>query len=207
MSPIPKHSCQLTAARYWRRRARSLVARWRSAWLYVADERGSILIEAAIIFPLLGMIFIGMIEFSQAFTVKRRVQNVASATADLVAQSQSVTTANLNDIASIGVQLMLPYSSTGLSLTISSVAESAQGAITVQWSCSWASISSSGTCTSSGATYTGLPTGLLSAGQSVIIGKTTYVYTPTIAEFLVGGRTFTSTSYYRPRLTASVTME
>ena len=88
-----------------------------------AGERGTIAIEAAIILPVLLLIFLGMVEFGQAFTVKRRVQNVASSTADLVAQSQTVTTAQLNDIASIGAQLMLPFSSTGIALTITSVAE------------------------------------------------------------------------------------
>ena len=161
-------------------------------------------IEAAIIFPLLIMIFFGMIEFSQAFTLKRRVQNVATAAADLVAQSESVTTAQLNDIASIGAQLMLPFSSTGLTLTISSIAEDSKSNITVQWSCAWSSLSSSANCTATGAAYTGLPAGLLSAGQSVIIGQTSYPYKPAIGQFLTGGWTFLGASYYRPRLSAAV---
>jgi hypothetical protein len=110
--------------------------RWGRAKSWPADERGSAAIEAAIILPLLVLIFLGMVEMSQAFTVKRRVQNVASSTADLVAQFETVTTSDLNDIASIGAQLMLPFSSTGLTLMIASVAEDAQSKITVQWSCS-----------------------------------------------------------------------
>ena len=102
------------------------VGRWR------ADERGSVAIESAIIFPVLVLIFLGMVEMSQAFTVKRRVQNVANSTADLVAQSQTVTTSDLNDIASIGAQLMLPFSSTGLTLTITSVAEDTQSKAAIQ---------------------------------------------------------------------------
>ena len=172
--------------------------RWR------ADERGSAAIELAIIFPVLVLIFLGMVEMSQAFTVKRRVQNVANTTADLVARSQTVTTSDLNDIASIGAQLMLPFSSTGLTLTITSVTEDAQSKVTVQWSCSWSSLSSSANCTATGAAYTGLPSGLLNAGQSVIVGRAAYPYTPSIGEFLTGGLTFTASSYYRPRLAASV---
>ena len=177
------------------------ISRWRGG------ERGTIAIEAAIILPLLVLIFLGMVELSQALTVKRRVQSVASTTADLVAQSETVTTAQLNDIASIGSQLMLPFSSTGIALTIASVAEDSQNHITVQWSCSWATLSSSANCSASGAAYTGLPSGLLSAGQSVIIGKTSYPYTPAIGEFLTGGLTFSSSSYFRPRLVSSVVKE
>jgi Flp pilus assembly protein TadG len=193
------------AAKLWLlRRVGIPTGRWGRAKSWPADERGSTAIEAAIILPVLVLIFLGMVEMSQAFTVKRRVQNVASSTADLVAQSQSVTTSDLNDIASIGAQLMLPFSSTGLTLTITSVVEDTQSKITVQWSCSWSSLSSSANCTASGATYTGLPSGLLNPGQSVIIGQTTYPYTPSIGEFLTGGLTFTASSYYRPRLAAAV---
>ncbi len=168
------------------------------------DERGTVLIEAAIILPLLVMMFLGMVEMGQAFTVRRRVQNVASATADLVAQYVTVTTANLNDIAAIGAQLMLPFSSTGLTLTITSIAEDAQKNITVQWSCAWSSLSSSANCTASGAAYKGLPAGLLNPGQSVIVGQTSYPYKPTIGEFLLRGLTFSASSYYRPRLATAV---
>ena len=122
----------------------------------------------------------------------------------LVAQTSSVTTSDLNDIASIGAQLMLPFSSTGVALTITSVAEDTQGNITVQWSCSWSTLSSSANCAGSGAAYKGLPAGLLSAGQSVIIGTASYFYKPAIGEFLTGGLTFSSTTYCRPRLVTAV---
>jgi Flp pilus assembly protein TadG len=194
----------MAAGQWLLRRVAVPIAQRRRAGRWRADERGSAAIESAIIFPVLVLIFLGMVEMSQAFTVKRRVQNVASATADLVAQSQAVTTSDLNDIASIGAQLMLPFSSTGLTLTITSVAEDTQSKVTVQWSCSWSSLSSSANCAATGAAYTGLPSGLLNPGQSVIIGRVAYPYTPSIGEFLTGGLTFTASSYYRPRLAASV---
>jgi Flp pilus assembly protein TadG len=172
--------------------------RWR------AGERGTVAIEAAIIFPLLVLIFLGMVELSQALTVRRRVHSVASTTADLVAQSQTVTTAQLNDIASVGTQLMLPFSSTSIALTITSVAQDTNNNITVQWSCFWSSLSAAANCSATGAAFRGLPAGLLSAGQSVIIGQTSYPYTPPIGEFLTGGLTFSATSYFRPRLVSSV---
>lgn len=171
----------------------------------LAGRGGSVAIEAAIIIPILFMMFFGMVEMGQAFTAKRRVQGVASATADLVAQSSSVSTADLVDIASIASQLMLPYSSTRLALKITSVAEDASSNITAQWSCAWSSVVSAPTCTTTAATYTGLPSGLLSAGQSVIVGQATYAFTPTIVDFLTSGVTFSSTAYFRPRLASSVT--
>ena len=66
---------------------------------FLRSRRGSILIEAAIAFPVLVVILLGMVEFGVAFTVKRRNAQVASTAADLVAQVSCVTTSNLQDIA------------------------------------------------------------------------------------------------------------
>lgn len=178
------------------------------AWAKVrrpfACERGSVAIETALIFPVLITMFFGMIEFGQAFTVQRRVQSVASTVADLVSQNQSVSTSDLNDIASVGVQLMRPYSSTTLGLQISSIAADSNNKVTVQWSCVWANLSASAVCTATGAAYNSLPAGLLSAGQSVIVGQTSFPYQPIFGAFLSGALTFTGTAYFRPRLSASV---
>lgn len=179
----------------------------RKAARAVSDDKGAVLIEAAIVLPVLLMIFLGMVEFSNAFTAKRRVQAVASTTADLVAQAQSVTIANLSDIASIGVQLMQPFSSSGLTLKISSVSEDSQSNITEQWNCFWSGISGTPTCAETGAPYTGAPAGVLRAGESIIISKATYAFTPTVGEFLLSGVTFTGASYFRPRLVVSVPLQ
>ncbi len=172
-----------------------------------AGERGAILVEAAIVLPVLILIFLGMVEFSQAFTARRRVQSVASTAADLVAQNASVTTANLQDIASAATQLMPPFSTTGLSLTITSVGEDNQNNIVSLWSCSFSSISAAPTCTAGGA-YSTLPSGLIaSSSDSVIVAQTSYTYTPVIGEFLTAGVTFTGASYFQPRVSQTVTKQ
>ncbi len=181
-----------------------MIDRIKAARRRLGRRDGSVAIEAAIIIPVLFTMFFGMVEMSQAFTAKRRVQGVATTTADLVAQSSSVSTADLVDIASIASQLMLPFSSTGLALKITSVAEDASSNITARWSCAWVSLASAPTCTTTVATYTGLPSGLLSAGQSVIVGQATYAFTPTVVDFLASGVTFSSAAYFRPRLVSSV---
>jgi Flp pilus assembly protein TadG len=180
---------------------------WRMAEGALRNNEGAILIEAAIILPILVMIFVGMIEFCDAFTAKRRVQSVASATAELVARAQSVTTDDLADIASVGAQLMQPFSSSGLTLKISSVAEDNQNKITEQWNCTWSSISTTPSCAKTGAAYAGIPAGILTASESVIVGQATYTFKPAIGQFLLSGVTFTSASYFRPRLTSSVPLQ
>jgi Flp pilus assembly protein TadG len=171
------------------------------------DEKGGVLIEAAIILPVLLIVFLGMVEFSNVFTAKRRVQAVASTTADLVSQAKSVTVADLSDIARIGAQVMLPFASTGLTLKIHSVAQDAQSRITEQWSCSWTSVTATPSCTATGLAYTGAPSGILRAGQSVIIGEASYAFRPAAGLFIASGVTLNAASYFRPRLVSSVPLQ
>ena len=179
---------------------------WSSARLAASGEKGAVLVEAVVVIPILLMIFVGLVEFSQAFTARRRVQSVASTTADLVSQAVSVAQSDLNDIASAGGQLMLPFASTGLTLTLMSVGADANSNITVNWSCSWTSVTSSGTCSTTGAPYTSLPSGLISANQCIIIAQTAYTYTPILADFLANGVQFASSAYFFPRQVTCVSL-
>jgi Flp pilus assembly protein TadG len=171
------------------------------------DEKGGVLIEAAFVLPVLLIVFFGMVEFSAAFTAKRRLQAVASTTADLVSQARSVTAADLADIAKIGVQVMKPFSSSGLTLTIHSVAEDAQNRITEQWSCSWTALSAAPSCAATGAAFAGVPTGILRAGGSVILSDASYAFRPVVGQLLLSGVTFRAESYFRPRLVSSVPLQ
>ena len=65
------------------------------------EKQGVAALEFAFIAPILLIVFLGSVEFSQALTLDRRVTTIASSTADLVAQSDSISTADLNDIALI----------------------------------------------------------------------------------------------------------
>ena len=170
---------------------------------FLRNRRGSILIEAAIAFPVLVVILLGMVEFGQAFTVKRRNAQVASTAADLVAQVSCVTTSNLQDIAYIGATILAPYpySSSIAGLRITSVMQNANNA-TVQWSYGSGTL----TAASQGSTYS-LPSGLASLNQAIVIAEASYNFTPAVGQFLTSGVTFSAKAYNQPRLTSSVTLQ
>ena len=167
---------------------------------FLQSRRGSILIEAAIAFPVLIVILLGMVEFGVAFTVKRRNAQIASTVADLVAQSSSITTAQLQGIETISATILAPYpysaSIAGLQITV--VTQNANNA-TVLWSCSTGNL---GTATG----IYSLPAGLVSQGQAVVIAAANYDFTPVIGEFLTGVITFSAQAYNKPRGASSVTL-
>lgn len=162
------------------------------------DKKGSVLIEAALVMPLMAMLLVGTLEFGQAFTAKRRAGQVASMAADLVARAACVTQSDLQDVSAIGGTILKPYASAPLGLRITSVSAQA----TVQWSYGSGTLAPA----KSGAAFT-LPAGLSAQSKPLIIAEASYAFTPTIGRFLVSGVTFSSMSYNYSRLAGAVPLK
>ncbi len=163
---------------------------------FLFNQRGAVLVEAAIAFPFLIIILLGMMEFGEALTVSRKNALVAQAVADLVSQQTNMTTAEANNIANIRTTILLPYAATPSGLRISSIIQNASNA-TVQWSQAWGNLSALG----QNSTFA-LPSGLISQGGTIIIAEASYAFTPVIGAYLIGGVTFDYVAYYVPRLTS-----
>src|SRR5262249_20721618 len=101
---------------------------------FVKAARGVALIEFALVLPILIILFLGVVEFSEAFTILRKLSTSASTVSDLVSHHPTVTTADLDDIKLVANEIMQPYSSTPLSLVIVSVVADQDNATTVAWS-------------------------------------------------------------------------
>ena len=61
---------------------------------FLSSERGAVLLEAAIAFPVLIAILLGMVEFGDAYTASRKNAQVPATVADLVSQQTKVTKVN-----------------------------------------------------------------------------------------------------------------
>ena len=164
------------------------------------DSSGQALVEAALILPMLVSVFLGVSEFSQAFTVKRRLEAAANTAADLVARTQTVATADLAGIKSMIDEMLKPYSATTLGLTISSVVADQDNSTRVAWSYATGSGASART---SGAALP-LPVGLTEANSSIIFAEVNYTFRSTLAQMIVGDVSFAAEAYLRPRASAQV---
>ena len=171
---------------------------------FLSDARGSILLEAAIAFPVLIAVLLGMVEFGEAYTVSRKNAQVAASIADLVSQQWKVTTAQLNDMANIRATILQPYSATPTGLRISSIILQNGNAASnagVQWSVGWGNLSALTKAQGNQTNFT-LPSGLTAQGSTIIVAESSYTFTPTIGSYLTSGVTFDSVAYYMPRVTA-----
>lgn len=172
----------------------------RSLW---CNRKGVASIEFAMIAPDMVMMFMGIVEFSQAITVDRRVNQVASSAADLIARTDSTTTGDLNSIMDFVQVLMRPYSDTPMKVTVSNViASSSNASNTVVC---WSHNHHGGVNNYSvGDSYT-LPTGVVEAGESVVVVEVEYAYTPLIFSYFINGTIdFDDKFYLKPRLSSSI---
>ncbi len=112
---------------------KSRITQW---WHRFAEAReGVAAVEFALIMPLLLLMYIGTVEASRALSYDRRLTSAASALGDLVAQNKGdLTMAELNDLFQAASVTVAPYSSSGLSQTVSCVFVDASGNAKVVWS-------------------------------------------------------------------------
>ena len=150
------------------------------------DRRGVAAVEFAMIVPVMFLLFVGSIEFSQALTVDRRVTQSASASADLIARAPAtgLTTAEVDGQMRIVEQLMEPYDLSKLTVRIYSVkAQLVNGATT--YKVDWSRDNRGGTPLPRGSAYTAIPLNLIAGGESVIIAEAVYNYTPLIFKYFI----------------------
>lgn len=169
----------------------------------VRDRRGLSAVEFALIAPVMILIYFGVTEFCQGFMAQRRVNHTASAIADMVARTDTLTAQQADDILAIGALIMRPFSTTPLKRRVASVVLDDNKVAKVAWVHGDAI---SGKPLAKGDTVT-LPDGLVSeVGQSVIMADTAYDYKSPIGQWLPDPLRFSQTYYLLPRTVDRVTL-
>lgn len=161
------------------------------------DRRGVSAVEFALIAPVLISFYFGLAELTQAVMADRRAGHAAAAVGDLVAQSNSINQAKLNDIFLIAEKILEPFPSTDLKIRVSSISQSTTSVKKVEWS--------SGKGLTKLTTVPTLPSGLLADGQSVIVAEVQYKYNSPVDYVVPNGVNLKKTYYLRPRKTDKVT--
>jgi Flp pilus assembly protein TadG len=168
-------------------------------------RNGTAAVEFALIAPILIVIYWGLADLSLGIMANRKTAHLAATMGDLVAQSESLTQANVNDIFEIGTSILEPFpAGTNLQMRISSVTRNkTTGVIAADWTPApnknW-----KGTTT---VDTKGLTTDQLPAGETLIITEVIYDYTPPIGKFLPLQSTFKSTTYHHPRSGAVIPLK
>jgi Flp pilus assembly protein TadG len=187
-----------------------------------ANVEGVAAIEFAMIVPIMSVMFIGAVELSQAITVDRRVSQVASSTADLVARSEKqISQTEIGDIMRVGGYIVSPYSQDPLQIVIRNVTSSPTNATNTKqsWSCTYKGKGSGGVpeqaCACSN-TVRSIPANLVTTNDSVVISEVTYAYKPLVFDYFLkrsfpsstgGTYDLAETIYLKPRGQAAMLLQ
>jgi Flp pilus assembly protein TadG len=164
-----------------------------------SHEKGIAAVEFALTLPIMLFVFVGITQVGQAVSISHRVTITARTITDLVTR-ETVSTGNVpattiqTDLAA-AAQVIAPYPSTPLNVTVSEITTDSNGNATVTWSQSWPN---NNNALVAGSPFT-LPTTLQGNNVSVIYGKVTYSYTPILGYKIIQPMTLSDSLYLYPR--------
>ena len=171
-------------------RARELISALRH------DAGGSAAVEFAVIVPLMLTMLFGVVEFSSAIAVDRKVTLAARTLSDLTSQSSSVTDTDLSNFTITTKSIMTPYPSGLLNSTVSQLFVDNTLTAKVRWS--------KGSAARAVNSVVAIPASLLIAGTYLIYAEANYTYTPTIGYVMKSSVMLSDFTYTRPRQSACV---
>lgn len=174
------------------RTLRGTIDRWR------ASERGTALIEFAIVLPVTLALYLGGFQFSDAIACNRKVTVTARAIADLTSQYSAVSVSQLDTILGASAQVMAPYSTASVQVRVSQISVDQYYHTTVAWS-----RAINGAARTPGSSFA-LPASMTIAGVSLIYAEVSYTYTPTMGFGMVRPVTLSEKIYMVPRVTSTI---
>lgn len=154
--------------------------------------------EFAIMSPVMISLYFGVTELSDGYGASTKATAVASTGADLIAQETSVCNAEMNDVFAALNAIMFPYPTNNMQIVISSLVDTGGGTIKVAWS------DAQNTTARTVNSIVIVPTGLVSAGGSVVLAEVTYNYSSPTGHLIYGSMPLSDKFYLHPRRTVQI---
>jgi Flp pilus assembly protein TadG len=165
-----------------------------------STERGGVAaIEFAILSPMMLALFLGSVELSTGVAINRKAAIAAHTVADLASQYTNITNADMTNILNAASDIVYPYSASNLQTVVSELAIDAQGNATVVWSDTL-----NGTARTVGSSVT-IPSNLATPNTNLLLGETTYSFTPSYGHAVTGTLPLSGQIYMQPRQSSAVT--
>jgi Flp pilus assembly protein TadG len=167
---------------------------------FLRERSGVSAVEFALLLPFMLTLYLGGTEITQAVTIKRKTTIVTRTIGDFVAQSSTITNAQMLNIMNATKAVVAPYAQGNLKIVVTSVGIDGANNATVVWS----DATANGTAKTPGTSVT-LPTGLNAFPNTTVIWtEAEYTYTPPIGHMITGDMVLSDKMYMRPRLVSRV---
>jgi Flp pilus assembly protein TadG len=161
-------------------------------------SQGLAAIEFALIIPVMLATFFGIAEIANYILAARKVANVASSAADLIAQDTVVNDDEMADVMGALDVVLRPFDPSEARIRISSVVANDEGETTVAWS----------DARNTGAYAEGspvdVPDDIVPNNQGIVMTEVSFTYRTLFGMFLTDGITVSDTFYLKPRRSTTV---
>lgn len=164
----------------------------------LGDRSGVAAVEFALLLPIMILLYIGGLEFSDGFTIKRKVTNTASALGDLITRTEEISKSEMTDILEAASAVIAPYEISNLKIKVSGVTINSTSDATVDWG-----EAQNDTALADGASVT-LPDGVNIADSYLIVVEVHYNFDPAIGYAITGSIDIGETFYLKPRLSDTI---
>ena len=161
----------------------------------LAQEGGIAAVEFALILPILLVLWIGGVEVTGALSVDRRVNNLAASIGDLVARTETLTFAEVDDIFAIAGSAMFPYDGDEASMRLTAVWIDQNRVPRVTWS----RAKGSDAAHAVGAEMNDVPPSLRQPDSQVIMSEVSFQYRPAIGYVVTGDVDLEDRTFFVPR--------
>lgn len=169
----------------------------------IKDRRAVAATEFAFVAPILILMFAGVVEVCEALSVQRRVNQVAATTADLIAQSETLSASSTSDIFAADTVIVSPYDSTTLSILACTVYTNTAGAQVVRWCKAY-----NDTALSAGASSpVVIDTALMHSDEDMVVVRVKYAFSSPFTSLLAIKSKYNLSRVYfeRPRVSSTIT--
>lgn len=177
--------------------ARPSIGGWRRL---AGDRRGVAAVEFALVVPVVIIVYMAGFEVMEASTVYRKLTDTTVQLANVTAQYTSLTQDDADNVLGASAQIMTPYPTANLTITLSEVTVNSGGAGQTTWSCQWPS---AGSCQTQGGTVS-MPAGFQTPGNSYILVQTAYEYEPVIGGAFIKPIKMTNQIFMLPRSSPTI---
>lgn len=171
--------------------------------LFLRDQRGSVMVEAAVVMPILVFVLLGGVEVARFALLQQKLSRTAASMADLISQMEGLTVNDMDNLYSAAQFVIRPFELTSGVVIVSSVSKTGTDPAVIDWQCFGAGgLVATSDLGASGDNAT-LPAGFtMDAGESVIFAEVVYDFTPVLFPDVVQTQRVRHRALFRPRFGA-----
>lgn len=167
---------------------------------FAKDARGMAAIEMAFIFPVMVLLYFGLVDVSNVMSADRKVTMTASTIADLTTQAPgTITKADLDGIFKAAKPIMDPFDPTTIGLQVYGY-ELVNNTVKLSWQ------HSSGPSCGSTPSPTAQMKAMMADGNDLVVARSCYAWQPVTGKVVgLGNITLNDQLILRPRKSAKLT--